>query len=551
MWIKDYRSVKTPVFEVTVYDSTGNRSVVLPHHILRLIERVEILETFEPGARSTITLTIVEGSREPGFIDSSFSTNGLYKLANTSGTGVDMDVAGSINNRTGSVMDLRFSGNHGITFTSASESATGKLSNTLLTTVEGKKKSRKHVKEPTSPVFLFQERNQIKITWGYAEDSTSLRSIRGRIAVVTTIFPDNDHPETTITCFDTGAFLNQTSPTKGTPLGKLTKKKVGSGFLVTVQDFPVPNLLQEVATKLGVAAIISENLPAPILDKDKQKMLIAGQSLDEFLQKLALDHNAYYKIIPNPSTGEDTLIFLSKQDFESTLVVRDLNTLTYKAPGSILRSVRINADFSDIAGATHSGIDEEQTTSDGAELHTLFSEDVKKNKSDNNVKREGIIDLNPTSNNPIPACVNFENNFCSGKTTGRVTNSPVEDPGYNEDRSLVDSERYSRAIMAEIETIGHTRLTPGVVHIGGIGLRYSGKYRLQTVTHTIDNSGYSCRATGLTYGIPTGGVKLPEAQKANDPGTVDHYLVTPKNDTIAANSNNPLRSVYNNFIYKT
>jgi len=76
---KDYRKFKTPFYEVEIGDSTGQRLVKLPHHVARLIQKVEILETFTPGQFSTITITMIEGSREPASQDPTMGNGGLIE----------------------------------------------------------------------------------------------------------------------------------------------------------------------------------------------------------------------------------------------------------------------------------------------------------------------------------------------------------------------------------------------------------------------------------------------------------------------------------------
>src|ERR1700740_1693046 len=120
----DYRKFKTPYYEIYVSDSTGKRMVKLPHHIIRLVEKVKIVEAFTPEvAFSTLTIDFVEGSREPASPDATLGTSGLYKVpisAGPDGYNADMNIAGSITNRAGSISDLRFSGSGGITFMTAS-----------------------------------------------------------------------------------------------------------------------------------------------------------------------------------------------------------------------------------------------------------------------------------------------------------------------------------------------------------------------------------------------------------------------------------------------
>ena len=65
----DYTKIKTPFYEISIGDSSGQRLVKLPHHILRLVNKVEITEFLEPDNYNTMVLTFQEGSREPASPD--------------------------------------------------------------------------------------------------------------------------------------------------------------------------------------------------------------------------------------------------------------------------------------------------------------------------------------------------------------------------------------------------------------------------------------------------------------------------------------------------
>jgi len=527
----DYRKFKTPFYEISVGDSSGKRMVNLPHHILRLVEKVEIFETFEAGQFSTISVTFVEGSREPASQDPTLGTSGLYKIANPNGR-TDMDISGSLTNRTGVITDLRFSGNSGITFLSEDERKTGSISDKKITNVEGNKVSRLHKNESKNPIFLFQERNQIRVTWGYKEDPSSIRHVRGYIIMINTTFPENAHPRTVVTCQDTGAFLDQLAPKKGVAFGKRISTGTNNS-LVTFEDLKTDDLIKKICNDAGMPCIVSKNLPAEKLDKDKQKIWLAGESFHQFMEKLADAHNAYYKVIPDPKTGTDTLLFIKKQDFESKPVVSDLRLFKYKSPGSILKTVDIKADFGMIGASSQIGVDTEgkegQATSDGEEQIQLFNPRA---EVSNTKKREVVMDFDPTSNNPINACVNIKDTLTEGDFTGRAENTPTENEQNNIDSAKIAAEQNSRAITLEMTTQGYTKLTPGVIEIGGIGLRYSGKYRVLTVNHILDNKGYNCRATATTYSLAQGGVEVREAQKGVDiDPKVSEQLFTPARES--------------------
>src|SRR6266478_6602950 len=193
MTLEGYSKFKTPFYEIQVSDSTGKRKVELPHHILRLVEKVEVFETFQTSENKefgTLTVHFIEGSREPANKDVSIGTEGLYSVPLEKDNS-DLDISGSLTNRTGIITDLRFSGNSGITFLIDEEKRSGKVDNTAQKNVINQKTIRQHNRESSAPLFLFQERNQIKVTWGYKEDPQTVRSFIGHIIMVQTDFPES------------------------------------------------------------------------------------------------------------------------------------------------------------------------------------------------------------------------------------------------------------------------------------------------------------------------------------------------------------------------
>lgn len=499
----DYRKFKTSFYEIEVSDSSGQKLVKLPHHIMRLCEKVEIMETFEAGQFSTITIDFIEGSREPASPDASLGTSGLYQIP-ISGTNPDMAIAGSITNRVGAITDLRFSGNSGITFLTKEERKKGKIDRSLQENIVGETITRSYTKENSRPTFLFQERNQVKVTWGYLEDPQSRRSVRGYIMMIATQYPESGQVRTTITCQDTRAALDQIATSKGMTFGH--RKVTGKGnSIVVFEDMKSDELIRQLAGQAGMPAIISKNLPADTMDSDKQKMWIAGESFNQFMTKLAAKHNCYYTVVPDPKTGKDTLMFIRKIDFESRLVITDTDLTSYKQPGTILKSVDIKADFGGISGNAQKGIGK---SGESPANITQASAKVAQ------FKGEQLIPNSPIGNgNEIAAAKGVADKIANGDVVGTVDVNASTSRKHLDDTSQVNAESSQRNIALEFVSLGYTKYHPGVIEFKNLGVRYSGKYRLITVTHSLDSSGYVCRGTALSYAVATGGVTLPDAIK--------------------------------------
>lgn len=497
----DYNNFITPFYEIEVLDAAGKRKVKLPHHIIRLVDKIEITEAFATpenmqGA-TTGTISFVEGSREPASQDPSLGTSGLYQMS-VEGSGVDMDVAGSITNRVGSIVDLRFSGNSGITFLSQDEKKTGVISDKLIKNVQGKKVSRKYKREPQNPKFLFDAFNKVRITWGYKEDPSTLRSIMLSIINVETVFSDSGPTTINVQLSDYGPMLNQIVPKDAVPFGKV--RPIKGNAVIEFDDIKTDDMIRDIAEKAGMAAIISKDIPADILDKSKQKMWIAGESFHDFLGKLAAEKNCYYKVISNPKDGKPTIYFIKRDEFEAQprLTKDKYFLLEYKHPGSLIKSVTVNADFVSPTGAATAATDD---NGDPVGVDEQVAVQQYKDK-------EGQVSNDP---NVDPSIEALTSNVMGGNYTGSLSVLPNQNPEYHQGRARTEADRASRLVAIDLTTLGYPKFTPGVFNISNIGQRYSGKYRILTVNHTIDSSGYVCRLTGNTHSLNSGGTKIVDA----------------------------------------
>jgi hypothetical protein len=66
------------------------------------------------------------------------------------------------------------------------------------------------------------------------------------------------------------------------------------------------------------------------------------------------------------------------------------------------------------------------------------------------------------------------------------------------------------------------------MEITGIGVRYSGKYRIISVTHTLDSNGYNSKCSGNSQMLAAGGVVIPSgAPKGQNDDVARRVLNTP------------------------
>lgn len=485
----DYSKFKTPFYDIEIGDSSWKTIVKLPENLLRLITKVEVMEAFftaENAGSTQLTIVFSEGfDKSSGFIT-----------------------------------DLIFDGKQGIS--------------TL--TEDGKKKAS------SVPKFLFQERNKVKITWGYLEDIENARSYMGFITQAGTTYSESGLVTTTITCLPwTLGPGDQLSTRKGVAFGTKTKLSKSGDSLVVFNDLKTDELIRKLAKELNMATIISKNLHNDIVDKNKQKMWIAGESFQQFMTRLAKASGCTYGIESDPTTGKEVIIFIKKQDFEKRVVLADPNLLAWKEPGSILKSVNLHANFGGLVGNSQKGVDDqgnivqddevqrrllaEQKSTSGKNTSVAPNDLRVQQKSSTTGKNQDLIDVDPVGNNPIPSALPLRDSIANGGVVGTVNVSPAKNKQVVADRAAVKADDLSKLIQLDFSTIGYTKLTPGIVEISGIGVRYSGKYRILTVTHTIDGSGYITKCTATSQALASGGVVANELPKAEKDDTKDRRLL--------------------------
>ncbi len=338
------------------------------------------------------------------------------------------------------------------------------------------------------------------------------------------------HPTTTINCAGPGAWLDQLTPTKAIYFKEDSIVGLDAGGpLITFADKDIEATLKQLFP--GFDLLVSPNLLNKKLDKNHVKMLAAGKSPEQFLRKLRKSTNAIYISYYSPKTGKPTIAFLSRNDFMAKELFPTRALFTYKAPGSILKNIKIRADFNGLSGSSMSGVASDGTTVEAISTNGGAAETLFEGKS--------ILDSSPANGNIIPEAANMNSGILGNDklTVGNVEVSPEAD----EPASLIDEAQskaacMNRLIFIEFGSLGYTRLSNGMVYFGGIGNRYSGQYEVKTVTHLIDNNGYNCRGVAQTSMIDgLSGVK-PSAASVGQPSTEEVQLFDPK---VSFNTLNP------------
>lgn len=492
----DYDKFRTPFFEIKIGNASGKNMQDLPPSIIKLVEKIEITETIA-GCEITSQFNIVlkEGSREPFSKVAGGSTKSLYP---------DVDLT----NSSGMLTDLRFASKSGGGFTSVIPSAVGKAlssiknltskissitglnSETSSTITEENNIISDETDQLSDVTYLFQQRNQVEVTWGYLEDAQNKRTIKGIIQVLQSNFPESGHPSTTITCMGPGSWLDQLTPLNALYFREesLVTNDPLTGPVYTFDDITVEDSLRKVVGP-GFKVIVSNNIVNQTTDKYHSKILPAGKSVEQFIRGMKKSNNAFYISYYSPKTGQPVIAYISRNDFMKKTPITNRTLFTYKAPGSIIKTIDVRVDFNGVTGAAHYAIASDGTVktvsaNNGSSTETLF-------------KDRALVDNNPTSGNHIPEAKQISDSFGNGNSlVGKVTMSPQGD----DTNSLADSAKaqancMNKLVFLEFTSLGYTKLTPSMCYFGGIGNRYSGQYEIISVTHTVDNNGYSCKGS--------------------------------------------------------
>jgi hypothetical protein len=523
-----YQQYKTPFFKIEIGSSTAKKKedfTEIPYQVARLVEKVDIKEFFNQGCTAgQFSITFNEGSREPFPVDSAVDTSSAYPL-NSNGSG-------ALTNRPGMLADLQMNtqgGNINLTSIFPSESgvilddlpaSTDELitladelglasANSPELIIEDKKKA-----ENKAVKFLFQQRNKVKVTWGYVEDLQSRRTIIGAIGMVQFDYPDGDNPKVIVTCPDLGAFFDQISgifgasfynkiPAGVTPFGDLT---------YNIQDASLTDFIKQFSDSANMGEpIVSEAFDNILLDKHAIKNIPAGMSANQYFQELAKKYNAFYKATFSPTTGEERIVFLDKAEYNKSLFLEGENLMKYKTPGSIIKSVSLKAEFNVSNGNAQTGV-----TDAGKAVGVATNSSVQVGIVGSEAQ---LLDTDPTAGNPIGAAKGAANAL---KTAIPIGTSNYH-PGAN-NKETMKLQAASRAdcqagnaVMVNLTTLGHAKLRPGPIKIGGLGQRFSGTYYFWEVHHNIEvGTGYTCTLAGSSNSDYGGNGKAPESQKKTD-----------------------------------
>lgn len=511
----DYSQFKTPYYELEIAPGPKGPFVKMPYQISRLISKVEIMQasgTPDTCMQTTINIVFATGSREP-FQTLNTSPAGLYDT----GTGNTND---AFTNAVSMLTDLRFSfegGSVGLTsLISEGVAAISGLAEEGLATLTGQsadKITTTKQKATKTNSYLFKEGNAVRLTWGYKELQKEKNVTMAVIRMVQVDYPENDMPMLTITCQTAFANGEKIAPMKA----QTYWKKIPGGFDPTAgvtykfKAMSTQEVVKKICDDAGMDLIISPQLTASRSEEDTHITWPAGMTLIEFLSDLAGRHNAVLDMRYNAKNGKPTVAFVSRTDFYGTTILPQ-EFFHFKRNGSLLKSVNIRADFGAQTGAGLLGMDTKgQVVGHAAEVPETIHL--------TNAKDGYIVDTNTVKKEA--EFKQLSDKVSNGTVVHKAGYTPEvkkSDNLKNNTSSAAACAVHKNLINIEMTSIGHPLLRPGSIRLNGIGRRYSGIYRILTITHVLDSSGYICRMTGTGNLMGEGGVQDP-GTTINEPDT--------------------------------
>jgi len=466
---------KNPFYRIEVTSYDGLRKAALTENIQRLITSIELLETTTTGEDDGTNQLTVNFSQTHYLPED----GGLRPQASK--------VFGEITNRPNAILDLRFDSEKGFTFVSKDELETEQTNRTR--TVNRKQ-------EPI--VFLFQEQNIIEITWGYLEPY-SARTRKFRITSVEATGDATNDGKIKLICTDMSFQETETSPNNGVIFqeevsGKTENLTLKQTLFKVADAFDLKLIYNERdVDKMpdGKDTTLDPNNPesAFIVDKlptDKAFRIPRGMTYRQFLNDLAARYQSRIEY-DTDSDGKQVVRFISITKLFKT----PIQTLSYKNPDGLMKNYKIVAlDRYGITKTSVGSVENEQelyvptqVTEANEQLSQVFDENAEARiQKSLGVKTSGFSETRPK-----PSEDKAEDTI--EETANQVSNSMV----------------YTTTI--EVNTVGHPDFKPRTFVIDNIGVRYSGEYRMLTITHVIGLNGYECKMVGNRAEVSEGGVE--------------------------------------------
>jgi hypothetical protein len=485
-------------YRMKISSPDGNQSAELTEELLRLVTNVIISESSysdDTQVYPTLTITLNEASWLPE--DNSFNT-------------LNPSIRGQFTNRPGSILDIRFDSEKGFTYVSKEEMESGTTRSS---------RTQSNVTQPV--VFLFGGNNKLEIEWGLL----SPRISRKRTFTITTINVSgggSGHGTVSITALDGMQQAQKIQLSQGKVFANPATKQPNTlkqvlfqvtrildydlefdGKLVT--EFPpftdvyVPN-----RTEIG-----GDTAPP---DPKHPIVLTRHTKLHDFVSNLANEYSSAYEYDNDPKTGRTKLIFTPKGIKYGTVNY----TFTYKDPKGGMLTYKIDS----VEGmfnptASTSGVVDGEAQEDVTSAEQLVVQNTKQTTQESNSDKTNESPKVPAARDP--KAIERINQAIPGLiSVGSSVTHPSNERQALEQHSSSMYDKNKFVSMITVTHLGNPNYRPGLAKINNIGLRYSTYYRMFTVQHTLNNSGYICTFNGKSQFIGgDSGVDAGEAAKGD------------------------------------
>lgn len=526
----DTALMRTPFIKIRVGPPMNNKGetklVDLPPHVATLLSTFEYNQVIDGGQGSMgqVTLNFVEGSfndsgtnigkvgfDNPGsLLDLMLDVNDQEPIRYISPEEIDKSIK--------QVEDTRIAEN-----TKLLQSSTQDIS--LLNSLKKNEQAilEQTQKESFSPVFLFQERNIVEVTWGYSEADNSSQSLLGSNTVVGQIVRiihrahESEIPTLEIFAVDygTGEF-SKLRPQNGRNFNrKLCAERLATKGLKMYdkrsyagaaghQPGMVIDVVRALATYIpnceANVVLTDEEHKLDLQQDNSNRTWGTGMTLHEFLKKLTEKLYAHYWVTSriNKETGQLTHVIniVSRTEKESKTLFNFVwkgGTVDPEDKSIVFNTVKsfTLSLFPDGGqGGSSSGVDTEKKLMIGESDPVSYQ-----------------VIATPGSGSKL-----IESTATTIKMDGTSLNGASK---YNESSNISDHQatsklyagRMSRALRLDFITLGIPSFGPGIIHMSNIGRRYSGDYYALSVAHKISASdGYICTVLANTNAIAKGGV---------------------------------------------
>lgn len=460
--------------KVKSYD--GQHQTELPESILRLITDVTISESSYSDTEATypsLNITLNET---------------LYSPA------------------PGAILDLRFDNEKGFSYVSKEEMESGTY------------RSRRDTSAKPQPVvFLFGGNNKIEIEWGLLLPNKVSRKREFTIQSVNVQGGGSGHGTVTITAMDGVLQARKYNVDNGVsfvdPLGvNFSLKQVlwfvtqSMGMLLHFDNVRVTSLPP--FTNKFVARRTEDGGDTAPADPAAPIVHPRGMNFHEFVRDLANEYSSSYEFGNDPSTGVPVLYFT----YRETRYKNVDYVFSYKSTNDTVLNYKIDSvegSFNPIAAASSSTDQGLASISKSSEVQ-IVKDDV--GGASKNTKDKVPQPSNPNETSKVKEV--YDRNYV-GESVVTPSNSP--DAIQNEADSLYAKNKYMSALA--LTTLGNPNYAPGLIQMENIGRRYSKKYRMFTVQHKLNASGYVCSWSGMSHYDTDAGVDSDDAAKQNSPFT--------------------------------